>query len=552
MSLLEDVFLEDEAGEAEELERVIEGDEFDERPAPQSGEDSNDNSEKEDEAEEDKRRVDPSKAQTKRVSKNPRVILNPARLTGPRGIQVIPDHFKDFKFKGKGHEKEDLDLVLKKLEHWAYRLYPKFQFEDCLKKIETLGKKRPVMVHLHKIRSDQYISDEVVVQRDSSDEAEPAEEDEFDKLLQQQIELARATPASSKKGFPTPRVDTPSFSMPKATSSPSISDEQKERMIRNRRLAEERRLARLRNAEHNISVINEVPIEVEDNQNKFNVEHNENIVNDVPIVVENHQNGFNVNHSKNHTVNDEPIDVENQIHSRKKYNRSNTIDSSDNDCDELVVNEAITVDVHDTRPDIDVNKDQLNRPVDRKRNRSKIDSSDEEIVKIDDENHVTEVNGPIKKHNLIIDSDDAVSNNIEDRPDIVNDKSQSDLVTDIEENAEVSKNATDNQVTQNETDKEVTNEIPNEFELNTDEELSSESINRENDLVSADHSETNEGVSSKANTDSKKCAENYITTEELKSLNSAEIEMLPSNNKENIDDNNVDLELMDVDFNEDF
>lgn len=52
-------------------------------------------------------------------------------------------------FSGKGHEKEDLDLVLKKLEHWAYRLYPKFKFEDCLKKIETLGKKRPVMVIMY-------------------------------------------------------------------------------------------------------------------------------------------------------------------------------------------------------------------------------------------------------------------------------------------------------------------------------------------------------------------------------------------------------------------
>lgn len=58
-----------------------------------------------------------------------------------------------------------MDLVLKKLEHWAYRLYPKFKFEDCLKKIETLGKKRPVMVgnlyysvkslQLHKMIEDQ-------------------------------------------------------------------------------------------------------------------------------------------------------------------------------------------------------------------------------------------------------------------------------------------------------------------------------------------------------------------------------------------------------------
>lgn len=51
--------------------------------------------------EEDKRRVDPSSTKTKRVIKNPRFILNPARLTGPRGIQILPDHFKDFKFKGK-------------------------------------------------------------------------------------------------------------------------------------------------------------------------------------------------------------------------------------------------------------------------------------------------------------------------------------------------------------------------------------------------------------------------------------------------------------------
>lgn len=51
--------------------------------------------------EEDKRRVDPSQAKPKKVVKNPRFTLNPARLTGPRGIQVIPDYFKDFKFKGK-------------------------------------------------------------------------------------------------------------------------------------------------------------------------------------------------------------------------------------------------------------------------------------------------------------------------------------------------------------------------------------------------------------------------------------------------------------------
>lgn len=45
--------------------------------------------------------MDPQAPKSARVVKNPRFVLNPARLTGPRGIQVIPEHFKDFKFKGK-------------------------------------------------------------------------------------------------------------------------------------------------------------------------------------------------------------------------------------------------------------------------------------------------------------------------------------------------------------------------------------------------------------------------------------------------------------------
>lgn len=51
-----------------------------------------------------------------------------------------------------------------------------------------------------------------MVQKDSSDEetsAAPQEEDEFDKLLQQQIDKARATPApgSVKKVMDTPKQD---------------------------------------------------------------------------------------------------------------------------------------------------------------------------------------------------------------------------------------------------------------------------------------------------------------------------------------------------------
>ncbi|XP_063897215.1 uncharacterized protein LOC135118628 [Helicoverpa armigera] len=374
MSLLEDIFLQDEADEAQELERVIEGDEYDERPRSRSATpDSDDNGPKDDEAEEDKRRVDPTSTKAKRVIKNPRFILNPARLTGPRGIQIIPDHFKDFKFKGKGHEKEDLDIVLKKLEHWAYRLYPKFQFEDCLKKIETLGKKRPVMVHLQKIRTDQFLSEETVVQKDSSDEETqpPQEEDEFDKLLQQQIELARATPApgSVKKVLATPMKDRSPFTMPKATSSPSISDEQKERMIRNRRLAEERRLARLKQA-------------------SLDTSNKQDSSNNISQIIE---------------VDEE---LETSV-TAKKNNRSHVIDSSDDECDVTSVNQSVAVDVHNgTNPHETANKS--NKEINGASNNVQTNLDDIEM----DSNDVIEIADTEKSKDNEIRSQNKVSDDV--------------------------------------------------------------------------------------------------------------------------------------------
>lgn len=89
-------------------------------------------------------RVEPKK----RTVQNPRLKLDPERLKGPRGIAVIENAFKDFKFCGKGHEREDLNRVMKRLEHWAHRLYPRFQFDDCLDKIEKLGQKKAVQVNM--------------------------------------------------------------------------------------------------------------------------------------------------------------------------------------------------------------------------------------------------------------------------------------------------------------------------------------------------------------------------------------------------------------------
>ena len=47
------------------------------------------------------------------------------RIMGARGVHTLEELFADFKPHGKGREFEDLDVVMKKMEHWAHRLFPK-------------------------------------------------------------------------------------------------------------------------------------------------------------------------------------------------------------------------------------------------------------------------------------------------------------------------------------------------------------------------------------------------------------------------------------------
>ena len=68
------------------------------------------------------------------------------RLCGPRGIRAIHATFQDVQLRGKGYEKSDLDIILKKTEHWAHRLFPKMPFQECIEKVEKLGTKKAVQV----------------------------------------------------------------------------------------------------------------------------------------------------------------------------------------------------------------------------------------------------------------------------------------------------------------------------------------------------------------------------------------------------------------------
>lgn len=150
---------------------------------------------------------DPTKGATKvdakkRVVRNPQLRLNVERLTGDRGVHKLEDYFKDIKYRGKGAEKEDLDNVLKRIEHWAHRLYPRFNFTDFIATTERLGKKKQLQTHMNRYRMGQL--DPVVRNTAGSDDEEmgsasrmheePEPIDEFDDLIGQQIEKYRTAP----------------------------------------------------------------------------------------------------------------------------------------------------------------------------------------------------------------------------------------------------------------------------------------------------------------------------------------------------------------------
>ncbi|XP_053663371.1 protein TIPIN homolog [Anopheles marshallii] len=171
-----------------------------------------------DEADHDNEAAGPSKLVKmevkKKTVKNPRNLLNEAKLCGPRGIIALKDHFKDFKFHGKGHEASDLNRLMRHYEHWAHRLYPKFHFDDCMAKIEKLGHRKLVQMYMNKYRSGllQRELDEAtaVHSEDEPDEQQMNQPlDPLDSMLEEQIARSRGrTSLANTSGVDNISVDT--------------------------------------------------------------------------------------------------------------------------------------------------------------------------------------------------------------------------------------------------------------------------------------------------------------------------------------------------------
>ncbi|KFQ03755.1 TIMELESS-interacting protein, partial [Leptosomus discolor] len=157
----------------------------------------------------------------RKAVKRPMPKLDAQRLISERGLPALRHMFDNVKFKGKGHEAEDLKTLIRHMEHWAHRLFPKLQFEDFIDRVETLGNKKEVQTCLKRIRLDLPILHEDFATNEDD--------------------------GGGSNGLDTAPEDVRSCSG-KAELTPlsgtTLTEEQRERIKKNRQLALERRQAK--------------------------------------------------------------------------------------------------------------------------------------------------------------------------------------------------------------------------------------------------------------------------------------------------------------------
>ncbi|NXW65162.1 TIPIN protein, partial [Eurystomus gularis] len=161
---------------------------------------------------------------TRKTVKRPMPKLDAQRLISERGLPALRHMFDNVKFKGKGHEAEDLKTLIRHMEHWAHRLFPKLQFEDFIDRVESLGNKKEVQTCLKRIRLDLPI-------------------------LHEDFATTNEDGGGESNGLDTAAEDVRSSSGNaeelNAPSGTTLTAEQQERMKKNRQLALERRQARM-------------------------------------------------------------------------------------------------------------------------------------------------------------------------------------------------------------------------------------------------------------------------------------------------------------------
>ncbi|KAL5969888.1 TIMELESS-interacting protein [Taenia solium] len=193
----------------------------------------------------------------KKTVRRPHPKLDPQTLLGERGLPALLKDFENVRFRGRGHEFEDLDKLMFIYESWANRMLPNFSFMDVIERLEAVGSKREVQSALRNMRAGTWppaVTSEFV--RDSSDSNsenelplpldDPLESEDMRELLR----LPEDESESSKSPSPIPpRPPVPSTSTA-VVEAEHEQEEEKEsiaaRIERNRQAALQRLEAKRR------------------------------------------------------------------------------------------------------------------------------------------------------------------------------------------------------------------------------------------------------------------------------------------------------------------
>lgn len=176
----------------------------------------------------------------------------------------------DLKFRGKGHEREDLNNIMKRLEHWAHRLYPNYKFDDFIGAVEKLGRKKQMQTHMYRYRHgllEEMPNSDLVADNEMEEAGSVTRGDdpidELDEIIDQQIQnyshMVPRTPAheTTFDSIRSSMIESPRLQkqIPIESSTPfvvrssdqgqnravaSLTSEQMAKIAENRRLAQER------------------------------------------------------------------------------------------------------------------------------------------------------------------------------------------------------------------------------------------------------------------------------------------------------------------------
>jgi hypothetical protein len=86
------------------------------------------------------------KAIKKKMKRAPKITA--CLLVEPNGLERVRSTFNKVPFKGRGHEREDLSLLLKMYKDWGFGFAPSVPFGDLVEKIEKLSGNNLVRVRV--------------------------------------------------------------------------------------------------------------------------------------------------------------------------------------------------------------------------------------------------------------------------------------------------------------------------------------------------------------------------------------------------------------------